>query len=294
MATTYTTTSFPSDVDGTPIMIYAWEASTARGVVQISHGLAEHALRYDRLAAALADAGYAVYANDHRGHGQSINDQVALGAFGGAGWDALVADLVALSERIRAERPDLPLFTIGHSMGSMALQQAILDNSDLYRGVVLSGSTAVDVMAARLADAGNDGDSGSDLSAFNAGFEPRTGYEWLSRDAAEVDKYVADPLSGFPLPPETIPAIFASGVRLADTDALKRIRADLPILIASGEADPLAGGGQLVELLAQRYRDAGVTDVTLRVFPDARHEIFNETNRDEVTQYVREWLDAHL
>jgi alpha-beta hydrolase superfamily lysophospholipase len=146
-------------------------------------------------------------------------------------------------------------------------------------------------MAAGLAAAD---DASSDLSAFNAEFEPRTGYEWLSRDTAEVDKYVADPLCGFSLPPETVPAIFASGVRLADAGALSRIGARLPILIASGEADPLAGGGQLVELLAKRYRDAGVADVTLRVFPGARHEIFNEINREEVTQYVIEWLDAHL
>ena len=154
---------------------------------------------------------------------------------------------------------------------------------------MLSGSTALDLLAAGLAQA--EGPVG--LEAFNAGFEQRTGYEWLSRDEAEVDAYVADPLCGFDLPDETVPALFGAAATLADPATLARIRPDLPILVASGSADPLAGGGDLVRVLGQRYRDAGVTDVTVRVYDDARHEIFNETNRDEVTRDVIAWLDAH-
>ena len=128
------------------------------------------------------------------------------------------------------------------------------------------------------------------LEAFNAGFEHRTGYEWLSRDEAEVDRYVADPLCGFDLPDSTVPSLFAPAARVADPSP---VRDDLPILIASGSADPLAGGGDLVQLLGQRYRDAGLTDVTVTVYPEARHEILNETNRDEVTADVVAWLRAH-
>jgi alpha-beta hydrolase superfamily lysophospholipase len=289
--TTFTTTSGPSRIDATPITVYAWQPQhMPRGVVQISHGVAEHALRYDRLARALTAADYAVYAHDHRGHGTSIGEQVTLGGFGAAGWSGLASDLVAFSDQIRTQRPDLPLFLVGHSMGSFALQEAILDRSAVYAGVVLSGSTALDLMAAGLNEAG--GVSG-DLSAFNAGFDHRTGYEWLSRDEAEVDKYVADPLSGFAMDADAIPAVFGSAVRLGDREALSGIRSDLPILIVSGDADPLAGGGQLVEVLGQRYRDAGVTDVTVQLFPGARHEIFNEINRDEITTYVLDWLDGH-
>jgi alpha-beta hydrolase superfamily lysophospholipase len=289
--TTYTTTSVASAIDAAPLTLYAWQPpQQPRGVVQISHGAAEHAVRYDRLARALTAADYAVYAHDHRGHGTSTSEQVALGGFGTAGWSGLVSDLAALSDQIRTQRPDLPLFLVGHSMGSFALQEAILDHSALYAGVVLSGSTSVDLLAARLTEAG--GASG-DLSAFNAGFNHRTGYEWLSRDEAEVDKYVADPLCGFAMDAETIPAMFGSGVRLGDRDALSHIRSDLPILLVSGDADPLAGGGQLVEVLGQRYRDSGVTDVTVQLFPGARHEIFNELNRDEITTYVVDWLARH-
>jgi alpha-beta hydrolase superfamily lysophospholipase len=291
MTTTYTTYTVPSTVDATPLTVYAWPPpDEPRGVVQISHGVAEHAGRYDRLAQALTVAGYAVKSHDHRGHGASISESVALGSFGAAGWSGLVADLVALSGRLRSDQPDLPLFLVGHSMGSFALQEALLDHSDLYTGVVLSGTTALDLMAASLSASGEEG---GDLSAFNAGFEHRTGYEWLSRDEAEVDKYVADPLSGFTLDAATIPAVFGSAARLADPDMLARIRSDLPILLVSGDADPLAGGGQLVEIVGQRYREAGVTDVTVRLFAGARHEIFNETNRDEVTRYVIDWLGRH-
>jgi alpha-beta hydrolase superfamily lysophospholipase len=288
-----TVASFPSPADSLAIATYAWGTTTKppRGVIQIAHGIAEYALRYDRLAQALASDGWLVYANDHRGHGDSTSDAVALGSFGEAGWPALVQDLVAYTQQLRKAHSDLPLFLIGHSMGSFASQEALLDHSDLYTGVVLTGSTALDVLAQGLAAAAGDGPV--ELTAFNAAFENRTGYEWLSRDGAEVDQYVADPRSGFDLPDDTIPQLFVSAPRLGDPDALKHIVSTLPILIVSGQDDPLAGGGQLVEILAQRYRDAGVTDVTLKTYPGARHEVFNETNRDEITAFVIDWLDSH-
>ncbi len=116
----------------------------------------------------------------------------------------------------------------------------------------------------------------------------------MSRDEAEVDLYVADPLCGFDLPDETVPALFGAAATLADPAALAGIRPDLPLLVVSGSQDPLAGGGQLVQVLGQRYRDAGLVDVTLKVYDGARHEILNETNRDEVTADVVAWLGAHL
>jgi len=296
VTTTYTSSTLPTPVDGLPLTTYAWpDPVELRGVVQISHGLAEHAARYDRLAAALISAGFAVRSHDHRGHGASVGNGVSLGSFGEAGWDGLVADLVTVSRAVGAEHPELPLFLIGHSMGSFALQQAIVDYSELYRGVVLSGTTALDVMAAAMAENLQPDDEPGELSSFNAGFEHRTGYEWLSRDQAEVDLYVADPLCGFPTEPDVLPQIFGSNApRLADPVVLSRIRSDLPILVTSGDADPLSGGGQLVELVGRRYREAGVTDVTVKLYPQARHEIFNETNREEVTADVIDWLLDHI
>ena len=283
-----TRSSFASPSDSTALATYTWDdVADPVGVVQVAHGLAEHSERYGRLAEALNAAGYVVHALDHRGHGASITDRA--GDFGPVGFEGLIADVAAYGASLRAASPGLPLFLLAHSMGSFAAQSVLLEHSDLYDGVVLSGSTALDLLAAGLAQA--DGPVG--LEAFNAGFEPRTGYEWLSRDEAEVDAYVADPLCGFDLPDETVPALFGAATTLADPASLASIRHDLPILVASGESDPLAGGGELVRVLAQRYRDAGVRDVTVRLYPDARHEIFNETNRDEVTRDVIGWLDAH-
>ncbi len=280
---------FISPADGTRLATYSWGADMPRGVVQIAHGIAEHCLRYDRLATALTGAGYRVRAADHRGHGKSVSSADQLGDFGAAGFRGLVADVAAFGAQIAADNEGLPLFLIGHSMGSFAAQEVILDHSAQYAGVVLSGSTALDVLAANL----SAGDGTAGLEAFNAGFEHRTGYEWLSRDEVEVDAYVADPLSGFDLPPDALPQLFGQVTRLADAAALSRIRPDLPLLLASGQADPLAGDGRLIELLGQRYRDAGLTDVTVQVYPGARHEIFNETNREEITAFVIGWLDAH-
>ena len=277
--------TFTSPVDDIELATYAWDVADPRGVVQVAHGLAEHSARYDRFARALNEAGYSVRACDHRGHGDSIVG--TPGDFGAAGFEALIADLAAYGASLDG---DVPLFLFAHSMGSFAAQSVVLTHSEQYAGVVLSGSTALDLLAAGMAQA--EGPVG--LEAFNAGFEPRTGYEWLSRDEAEVDLYVADPLCGFALPDETVPALFGAAETLADPTVLAGIRHDLPLLLVSGSDDPLAGGGQLVEVLGQRYRDAGLVEVTVRLYAGARHEILNELNRDEVTADVVAWLDDHL
>lgn len=281
--------SFVSSADGADIATYSWTDIDGQpvGAVQIAHGLAEHGARYDRFASALNRAGFLAFATDHRGHGRTGGDQ--LGNFGPVGFDGLIADVVEYGVSIAATNPGVPLFLLGHSMGSFASQSIIVDSADQYAGVVLSGSTALDVLAAGLAAS----EEPAGLEAFNAGFEHRTGYEWLSRDESEVDAYVADPWCGFDLPDEMVPSLFAPAARLADPTVLAGIRTDLPLLITSGTDDPLAGGGQLIELLAQRYRDAGLVDVAVTLYPGARHEILNETNRDQVTSDIIGWLARH-
>jgi alpha-beta hydrolase superfamily lysophospholipase len=158
--------------------------------------------------------------------------------------------------------------------------------------VILSGSTALALLVAAMANAPAEAPAG--LAGFNAGFEHRTGYEWLSRDAAEVDSYVADPWCGWDVPEDLIASLFAPAPRLADPALLALIRSDLPILIASGDADPLAAGGPLIQQLGQRHRDAGVADVTVTLYPAARHEILNETNRDELTGDIVACLRARV
>ncbi|MFD2299825.1 lysophospholipase [Paracidovorax citrulli] len=285
------TSSFRSDADGTSVATYSWTdvSGEPAGVVQIAHGLAEHGERYDRFARALNAAGFLVHAVDHRGHGRTAGGR--MGDFGAAGFDGLIADVAQFGALLRARHGNLPLFLFAHSMGSFAAQAALLDHSATWSGVVLSGSTALDLFAADLANPPPGAPAG--LAALNAGFVHRTGYEWLSRDAAEVDAYVADPWCGWDVPPDVFPALMAPAARLADPARLAGIRSDLPILIASGDADPLAAGGERLRILGQRYHDAGIADVTVRLYPAGRHEILNETNLGEVTADIVAWLRAH-
>ena len=172
-------------------------------------------------------------------------------------------------------------------MGSFAVQQYLLDRSAGADGVVLTGTAAIDLLEGAL-----DLDRPIELSAFNEPFRPaRTDYDWLSRDEAVVDAYVADPLCGFGIDTASARAMFAGARRGADPAQLAAIRPGLPIYIAVGEADPVNGGLALLTPLAERYQAAGLTDVTVRTYPDARHEILNETNRDEVIADLTAWLD---
>ncbi|WP_182358534.1 alpha/beta hydrolase [Tomitella gaofuii] len=283
-----------SAVDGLQLQVYHWSAENPRATVQLAHGLAEHAQRYDRLARALVAAGYDVWAHDHRGHGASVNAAVPHGGFGDAGWAGLVADLVQVSGVVAEAVPGAPHFLVGHSMGSFASQFVLLDRSADYTGVALSGTTALDIAAAAMPEPGSEAAENANLDAYNEGFEGDTGYEWLSRDAEEVAKYVADPLCGFDVQPDLLPSIFGASAPTGDPEALSTISPDVAILVFSGEDDPLAGQGYMPTTVADRYRAAGVKDVELEIYPGARHEIFNETNRDEVTERLISWLDARV
>lgn len=269
--------------DDIELQVYRWApGGDPKAVVQIHHGLAEHAGRYRRLAEALTEAGYLVYAPDQRASGRSAGGN--YGDWGRDGWAGWVNDFAKLNEHIRREHKNLDVALLGHSMGSFGAQEYLLEHSGDVAAVILSGTGDVDVVAPML---GGTGDA--DLSAFNAPFEHRTGFEWLSRDEAEVDKYVDDEACGWAAPP---PHGLDSMLRASDPRALEQIREDLPILLLSGDRDPVGGqGGEGVKKTAERYEQAGLTNVKVKLYPEARHEILNETNRDEVTADIVEFLD---
>ncbi len=274
--------------DGTEITTYRWEpAGPPRAVVQLTHGMGEHLLRYQHLADTLTAAGFLVQGQDHRGHGATAGSPENHGILGPTGWDSLVDDIDVLVEHAHDEHPDLPVVLFGHSMGSFAAQQYLLGHSDRIAGLVLSGTAAIDLLEPAM-----DLDAPMDLAAFNGPFAPaRTDYAWLSRDEAQVDAYVADPACGFGLDVEGTKAMFAGARAVAHPARLAAIREDLPIHLTVGEADPVNGQLALVDVLVQRLRSAGLSEVTLTVWPGARHEIFNETNRDEVEADLLAWLD---
>jgi alpha-beta hydrolase superfamily lysophospholipase len=270
-----------SGSDGWDLFAYRGEPVAApRGVVHILTGVGDHVRRggFQRLAGALLTAGFAVSAHDHRSQGGSVASLDQQGQTGPDGWDRLIADISVLISAARERHPGLPVVLFAHSLGSFASQQWVLDHSADIAGLALSGTAAVDVLAANL-----DPSSPPSLESFNAPWAPgRTGFEWLSRDEHEVDLYVADPQCGFGLDDDTMAAMLRGGSTAADPRRLATVRKDLPIHIAAGDQDPVNAGLALITALQTRYVDAGLTDVTVTAWPGARHEILNETNRDEV------------
>jgi alpha-beta hydrolase superfamily lysophospholipase len=274
-----------------------------RATVQIVHGASEHSGRYGRLAGALTARGFAVYAMDLRGHGRTA-EGTGTGRFGAPGFDGVLDDVQALHLVAAEQHPGVPRVLLGHSMGSIiALASAERDGGDLA-GLVLSGPLGVDpgladtvsqleaALAAGLADRPLDA-----LGAFNESFEPaRTPYDWLSRDDAEVDAYLADPLAGdeMPLTYGYAAVVFGASVRASSPEGIAALPDGLPVLLLSGSRDPVGGvaAGQ-VTALAGQLRDRGLP-VDQRVYPDARHEVFNETNRDEVVADLLDWLEQRL
>ncbi|MDZ4827116.1 MAG: alpha/beta fold hydrolase [Actinomycetota bacterium] len=264
------------DADGLTSVVFRWPAPAPQAGVQILHGWCEHALRYDRLANQLAAAGFSVYADDHRGHGQSGVRSGTLGDLGPRGMAGVVDAVHAVSGMIRAEDPGRPLFVLGHSWGSFILQEYLRRWGGDIDGALLTGTTRPDPSATIAAPA-------ADAPA------PRTAYDWLSRDDAEVDKYIADPLCGFDVM-ANVPATELFSLLEGDDS---NIPTTLPVFIFNGADDPVggeAGGRRLFE----HYQALGLTDVSFRAYPGARHELFNETNRDEVVADVLEWLSGHL
>jgi alpha-beta hydrolase superfamily lysophospholipase len=287
MATVPTSELSYKSADGTKIVAYRWDPEDVpRAAIQLTHGMGEHARRYEHVAQALNEAGFVVYAQDHRGHGASA-DPASYGNMGPGSWSALVDDIGLLSAIIRDDHADLPLILLAHSMGSFAAQQYLLDHSADVDGVVLTGTAVIDLLEPAL-----DLSQPLDLAMFNAAFQPaRTDFDWLSRDEAIVDAYIADPGCGFGIDAEATKGMFEGARRLADPAQVAAMRPDLPVYIAVGENDPVNGGLALLTPLTDRYQAAGLGDVTVRIYPGARHEILNETNRAEVIAALNTWLD---
>lgn len=272
--------------DGLCLACARWDGrDPTRAVVQIAHGMGEHMGRYAGTIEVLVAAGLTVYANDHRGHGLTARSASHLGEFGEGGFELLVRDMVRLSELASDENPDLPLILLGHSMGSFAAQSYVIDHSYEVDGLVLSGSGALDGLARAtvLAPAGSN--------LLNAAFEPaRTPFDWLSRDQAIVDAFMDDPLCFADRCPEALASFLGAAPRLCDPVALRKIRRDLPIYLFSGSEDPVGQQLRGLHVLIDRYRDAGLRDVSFDFYPGGRHEMLNEINRRDVQTSLLGWI----
>jgi alpha-beta hydrolase superfamily lysophospholipase len=293
--------------DSREFQCYRWAPPSPRAIVQLVHGAAEHARRYQRFADALVARGFAVYAEDHRGHGQSVAPQGLKGDMGPSNAiERVVDDVACLSRTARAQHPELPLVLFGHSMGSLIAQRTLARHGQLYDAAVLCGSLAVDLLAqarptidAAVSAQGRDAPAeelqGAMFGALMQGFpDARTPFDWLSRDAEEVDRYIADPLCGFALTNGAWQDIAESGLRTLDPRELARIPRKLPVLIMSGSDDPVHLGGAAIQQLYDRLSSAGVIRLTTWLYPGGRHELLNETTREEVTRDVIDWIEGVL
>lgn len=302
-ATTFTFT----DPDGFEIFVRRWEPEgQARAVLQVAHGAVEHCGRYARLAEFLNDAGIAVYAPDHRGHGETAGTLERAGKVGEDGWNGIVRDFAQLTELIESQHPGVPLFVLGHSMGSIVAQQYIQEHGRRLAGVILTGSwgsfgdTSALLASAEAAIAAEGDDAPSAVLAevfgsLNEPFGGETGFEWLSRDGAEVQKYVDDPWCGsFAFSNGLVAGFFGGMNEIWKPENEARIPKNLPVLIASGEKDPAGGMSATAQILIDRYEALGLEDLTAKFYPNARHEILNEVNRDEVQADILGWIEEHI
>ncbi|MDR2054060.1 MAG: alpha/beta hydrolase [Treponema sp.] len=310
---------------GTRLFLRRWTGKQApRAVLHIVHGMAEHSLRYDKFARRLCGEGIEVWAADQRGHGKTADLSVNKAGKGGLpghcddvdGIPAVQDDIRRINRAIKKARPDLPLFLMGHSWGSFEVQYYIEDGDaasgesegDLIDGCILSGTRGPDgvkikagafVLAlisalvgprygSRLSRAISDG-------PFNRAFKPnRTAFDWLSRDEKEVDAYTADPASGMLCSSGFYRDLGALLKAIHRKDRMAAIRKDLPVYVFAGNSDPVGDMGNSPTALVDAYRSLGIKDLEFVLYPGARHEMLNETNREEATGDLVAWLNRHI
>jgi len=286
-----------------------WDIDAPRCIVVIAHGMAEHAARYDAFAQVLNAQGIAVWSHDHRGHGGSVQGGLRGHFADTQGWTRVVEDLIQLVEAARAKHPGVPVVLFGHSMGSFVARAAVLARPGLIDGLILSATgfrqTPLAKIMARIAawDGRKHGmQTPSRLMAklvfgtFNLRFRPRrTPFDWLSRDTAEVDKYIADPDCGFDCSPQLWQDLFRGIVDMEWREAGAGIvPTHLSVLMIAGSHDPVSMGGRGCRQLQERYLKQGLRDIVVTIYPEGRHELLNETNRQEVFDGLLMWLNRRF
>lgn len=301
---------YPSKDGLTQIHAIEWVPETeVRGVLQIAHGMVEFIDRYDRFARFMASKGFYVVGNDHLGHGKSVTDETQLGYFAKHdGNFCVLGDMQQLKEDTQKKYPNVPYFLLGHSMGSFLAREFIEKYGEGLAGAIIMGTgyqpnatlnlaiglTAV-FQQARGGHYRSTTINNMALGSYNSSFEPgRTKCDWLTKDEAIVDAYVANPLNQFVFTVNGYYNMFRGMRYCQRQENLDKIAKDLPILVVSGQNDPVGEFGKGPKIVAQTYRDTGIKDVTLKLFPDDRHEILNELDKEAVDQYLLEWIEARM
>ncbi|HFL2394841.1 alpha/beta hydrolase [Clostridioides difficile] len=297
--------------EGLDIYTYKWEDENIKkpkAVIQIAHGMAETAQRYETFAKVLTKNGYIVYINDHRGHGKTAKIIENVGHLAEKeGFRCLVEDMYTLTNIIKKENEDLPIYLFGHSMGSFASQRYIMDYSNNLSGLILCGSNGKQGIILNLAHLiinreikkyGRRSKSNKINNLIFGGEiirrNEKTKFDWLSRDKEQVEKYINDPFCGVVCSCGFFYDLVQGLKEIEDKENLKKVPFDIPIYIISGDKDPIGKNGKGVLRLRDRYIKLGVKDVTCKLYKDGRHELLNEINREEVFEDIICWLNNKI
>ncbi|MFH1000584.1 MAG: alpha/beta hydrolase [Bacteroidota bacterium] len=297
--------------DGKEIFSRKWlpeQTENLKAIVQISHGMAEHSERYKRFAEALTASNIGVYANDHRGHGQTAGKIENLGYFADSnGWLRVVEDMKNLTSIIKENHPAIPVFLFGHSMGSLLSREYVFSFSHKINGLILSATAGdprflgnLGIIISKLESLLRGKKTKSTLldklsfGKFNTAFKPnRTAFDWLSRDNAEVDKYIEDPYCGTVFTAGFFNDMLKGIKSINKFSNIQKVSKDLPVYLFAGAKDPVGDNTKGVMQVINTYKKAGIRDLSFKFYEDARHEMLNEINRVEVFADVINWIELH-
>lgn len=297
--------------DGINIHINCWQTEgTCKGLILLLHGMAEHSGRYNDFAQFLNNKGYHVYAWDHRGHGETGKSMKILGYFADEqGWNRVVKDIETITVNLKEKHTDLPIILMGHSMGSILARSAVQNFGNLYKGVILSGTTLggsnAKLKMGKMITKRYIKKHGPKKQAlpldkisfgsFNKKFAPNeTPFDWLSRDGDKVREYIHDGLCGFVCTGKFFLDLLEGSKETRDLRNISVIPKELPIYLFCGEKDPVSNMSKEVVKLHQMYKRVNIQDVSIKVYKDGRHEMLNEINREEVYDDVYNWIDSHV
>jgi len=291
------------------IHYYKWSSDNPKAILQVIHGMGEHAGRYDRLAEDLTKEGFVLYANDHRGHGKTAESVDKIGYFENRHfWNDTQSDLKQMTAIAMNEYPGLPVIALGHSMGSFLLRDYLTNKDMPFVAAILSGTAGdpgllgkIGRLMAKLLGKIHGRTTRSEFlrslsfGKFNKEFAPmRTKADWLTRDEAVADAYVADEMCSKTFTSGFWDNMLEGVLKINTKAAFDQTPKDLPIYMFAGQRDPVGDFGKGVTEVFEKYKNVGIRQIECTLYPDARHEMLNEINRDEVIASMLEWMSQQL